>query len=89
MIKYNRRTWLNPITKDGTSSVVGFDGMVTDFRGKTYQSTFFEISDCQNKVRLHITSDDTRQEYIEKLELLRDELEFFINHLINNGQNEN
>lgn len=78
---YNKRTWLNPETKDGTSSVVAFNGTVTDYKNKTYPSTFLEISDCQNKIRLHQTSDDTREEFINKLTLLKSEIELFIKHL--------
>ena len=78
---YNKRTWLNSTEKDGTSSVVAFDGRVTDFKGKTYPSTFLEISDCQRKIRLHVTADDNAGDFIEKLELLQIEIKLFINHL--------
>lgn len=81
MKQYNKRTWLNPITKDASSSVVAFSGTVTDFKGKTYPSTFLEISDCQHKIRLHQTSDDSREDFIEKMKLLKSEIELFINHL--------
>jgi hypothetical protein len=78
---YNKRTWLNPVSKDGTSSIVAFNGNVTDFKGKTYPSTFLEVSDCQNKIRLHQTSDDSREDFVNKMKLLRSEIELFINHL--------
>lgn len=81
MNHYNRRTWLNPETKDATSYVVAFNGRVTDFKGEVYPSTFLEIADCSRKVQLHQTSDDTREEFITKLKLLKDEIELFINHL--------
>lgn len=78
---YNRRIWLNPETKDGSSSVVAFNGTVTDFKGKTYPSTFLEIADCQNKIRLHQTADDTKEDFINKIKLLRDEIDLFIQNL--------
>lgn len=81
MKQYNKRTWLNPITKDASSSVVAFNGTVTDFKGKVYPSTFLEISDCQRKIRLHQTADDSREDFIEKLELLKNEIELFIKNL--------
>lgn len=78
---YNRRTWLNPLKSDSTGSVVAFDGRVIDFEGKDYQETFIEIADCHHKIRLHITSDDTRKEFTTKLKLLSFEIDRFIKHL--------
>ena len=80
---YNRRTWLNKDTSSSTGSVVAFDGRLIDYKGNDYQSTFLEISDCSSKVTLHITSDDTITDFIDKLELLKSEIELFINHLKN------
>lgn len=82
MSTYNKRTWLNKETSDSTGSVVAFDGRITDYKGKDYQSTFLEIADCNNKIRLHITSDDTVQDFIDKLTLLKTNIEEFIDHLI-------
>ena len=79
--QYNKRTWLNSIKSDSTGSVVAFDGKVTDFKGKEYNSTFLEIADCQNKIKLHQTSDDTRKDFIKKMKLLNSEIEKFISHL--------
>lgn len=78
---YNKRTWLNQVKSDSTGSVVAFDGDIVDFEGKKYHSTFLEIADCRHKIRLHITSDDTKEEFIEKMKLLKEEIELFINHL--------
>lgn len=77
---YNKRTWLNGEGSDATSSVVAFDGEVT-YDNKYNRSTFLEISDCRNKIRLHITTDDTTNNFIEKLETLKHEVNLFINHL--------
>jgi hypothetical protein len=77
---YNKRTWLNSIKSDSTGSVVAFDGKVS-YEGQYVDSTFLEIADCRRKIRLHITSDDSRQDFIEKMILLRDEIDMFINHL--------
>lgn len=82
---YNSRIWLNPITSDSTGSVVAFDGEVTDLdTGKKYPQTFLEIADCRNKVRLHLTSDDTKELFIEKMKQLNYEINLFINHLEKN-----
>lgn len=77
---YNKRTWLNSIKSDSTGSVVAFNGEVT-YRDELIEEMFLEIADCKNKVRLHITSDDTKEDFIEKMKLLRNEIELFINHL--------
>ena len=74
---------MNPLKSDSTGSVVAFDGYVVDFEGKKYRETFLEISDCHHKVRLHITSDDTRKQFISKLKLLNSEIDKFIKHLEN------
>lgn len=80
---YNKRTWLNSENSDSTGSVVAFNGRLIDFDGKEYNSTFLEIADCRNKIRLHITSDDTKEDFITKLKLLNNEINLFINHLEN------
>jgi len=54
---------------------------VIDFEGRSYNETFLEIADCRHKIRLHITSDDTKADYVKKLKLLSKEIELFINHL--------
>ena len=77
---YNKRTWLNSITSDSTGSIVAFDGKVT-YEGQLVDSTFLEIADCRSKVRLHLTSDDSRHDFKEKMKLLRHEIELFIEHL--------
>ena len=80
---YNRRTWLNSQKSDNTGSVVAFDGKVT-YDNQLVNSTFLEISDCRSKIRLHLTTDDSKSEFIDKLKLLKNEIELFINHLENN-----
>jgi hypothetical protein len=79
---YNRRTWLNPLKSDSTGSVVAFNGDIT-YKGELIEEMFLEISDCKNKLRLHITSDESKEDFIRKMELLRDEINMFINHLKN------
>jgi len=81
MKSYNKRTWLNSEKSDSTGAVVAFDGRITDFKGKEYPSTYLEISDCSNKIRLHITSMDTKEDFVVKLKLLQKEIKHFIEHL--------
>jgi len=81
---YNKRTWLNSAKCDSTGSVVAFDGKVTDIdTGKKYTQRFLEIADCRSKVRLHKTSDDTDKDFLDKMKLLKREIDLFINHLEN------
>ena len=82
-IMYNKRTWLNSIKSDSTSSVVAFDGKVT-YENKSVDSRFLKISDCHNKIGLHQTTDETKEDFIEKMKLLKKEIEQFINHLEKN-----
>jgi len=79
---YNKRTWLNSESCDSTGSIVAFDGKVTDSK-KEYEQRFLEIADCRNKVRLHKTSDDTNEDFLTKMKLIKSEIEQFINHLEN------
>jgi len=81
---YNKRTWLNSESCDSTGSIVTFDGKVTDIDSKKeYEQRFLEIADCRNKVRLHKTSDDTNEDFLTKMKLIKSEIEQFISHLEN------
>ena len=79
---YNKRTWLNPLTSDSTGAVVAFDGEVTDLdTKKKYPEKYLQISDCYHIVRIHQTSDDTNEDFLNKMKLLKSEIELFIKHL--------
>lgn len=79
---YASRKWLNPISSDSSGSVCAFDGDVTDLdTDNKYTQRFLEVADCRGKVRLHQTSDDTKEHFIQKLKLLRYEIDEFIKHL--------
>ncbi|MEG1009360.1 MAG: hypothetical protein RSE41_01135 [Clostridia bacterium] len=83
METYNKRIWLNKLSSPSTGNVVAFDGFIT-YKEKNIRNTFLSVSDCNNSVRLHKTEDDTLEDFIDKIKLLRDELNLFINHLENN-----
>jgi hypothetical protein len=80
---YNRRTWLNKENSPSNGNVVAFDGMRKDYDGKEYRSTNLSIGDCHEWVRLHKTEDDTMDDFIDKMELLKNEIQLFIEHLKN------
>lgn len=79
-VYYNRRTWLNSGNSRSTGSVVCFDGK-TEFSDGADRDAFIEIADCHGKVRLHKSSDDSVTEFIQKLSTMRNEIDFFIDHL--------
>lgn len=80
MKQYNKRTWLNNIESSSTSSVVTFDGEV-EYIDKAYRDTFIKISDCKYSIKLHKKDTETIEEFITKLNLLKTEIELFVNHL--------
>lgn len=78
--KYNKRTWLNSRDSPSTGNVVAFDGVVT-WRDEEIRSIFLSVSDCNVSARLHKTDDDTIQDFINKMKLLKSEISQFIDHL--------
>lgn len=79
-VYYNRRIWLNSENSRSTGSMVCFDGN-TEFSDGPARDTFIEIADCRTKVRLHKSSDDSVSDFIQKLSVMRNEIDSFINHL--------
>lgn len=80
MIRYNKRQWLNSEDSSSTGNIVCFDGDTTH-NGNVARNIFVSISDCYNSARLHMAEDDSVEDFVEKITLLRDELTNFINHL--------
>ena len=79
--RYNHRIWLNKADSPSTGNLVCFDGNTT-YNG----NMFVSISDCYQSVRLHLTEDDTIEDFIQKVKVLRDGISNFINHLENNKE---
>lgn len=79
---YNKRTWLNKDNSPSTGNVVAFDGFTT-WKNEKLQNTFLSISDCNCSVRLHKIEDDSEEDFIDKMKLLRDEINLFIEYLEN------
>lgn len=77
---YNKRTWLNKEGSPSTGNVVAFDGEVT-WHDEKIRSIFLSVSDCCVTVRLHKTDDDTVGDFIDKMKLLKNEIELFVKHL--------
>ena len=86
---YKSQRWLNPENSASTGSVVCYDGLwpIVDKPDEPLDPySFLEISDCHNKVRLHRATPDTEEEWIGKLEQLRDDIDNFITHLKNKNK---
>ena len=81
---YNKRTWLNPLESHATGSVVTFDGWL-ETELKEYENyRYLEISDCYGKVKIHQVQGSTKQDFIDKLELLANDINLFLVHLKKN-----
>lgn len=82
MNKYIKKVWLNPEESASTGSICVFDGPYkykTDMEVK--RDSFVEVKDCTNGIRLHRTFEDTEQNFINKVETLKDVLNEFLTHL--------
>lgn len=77
---YSKRLWLNNEDSPQTGSVVAYRGKMM-FGGDIKMTAFLEISDCHNKSRLHVSPMDTMQDYIIKMEKLRDFVSDYIDYL--------
>lgn len=79
MSTYNKRTWLNKQDSPSLGSVVAFDGYVAYSDGSD-RYTFLAVSDCHKTVRL-AQNTESRLDFIDKMKLLRNDIDLFINHL--------
>lgn len=77
---YNKRTWLNKVGSPSNGSVTAFDGEVTH-RGVKERIMFLSVSDCNNSIKLHKIDDDSVEDFINKMKLLREDIELFIDYL--------
>ena len=80
---YQRRIWLNREDSPSTGNLVCFDGNTT-WHGEVIRNTFLQISDCSWSIRLHKTEDDDIVYFIDKMKLLRNEVDKFISYLEEN-----
>ena len=83
-VLYNTREWLNQPTTPSTGSVVCFHGICHYPEDKDdWENMFLEVSDCHVKARLHKTTFETKEDFIQKLKLLKTNIINFIEHLEN------
>jgi hypothetical protein len=84
MKSYSKRTWLNDPEKESTGSVVCFSGLsswIGAGNTKPPWTRFIEIADCRRKITLHQSDTDSDKEYIEKIEILLEEITQYLGHL--------
>ena len=84
MNSFSKREWLNSVGHPSTGSVVAYHGeasWISD--GKKEIMTILEIADCHNKVRLHRAEIDSLEDFINKMEKLRNVIDEFILYLRN------
>ena len=79
MKAYNKRTWLNKDDSPSLGSVISFDGNVEYSEGSE-RTTFLALSDCRFTIKL-IKNTEPIEDFILKMELLKTEIQLFINHL--------
>ena len=81
MKTFSKRVWLNRDESGSTGSVVAFCGDVKWKPGEPEIMTFLEVADCHCKARLHRTYLDSREDFIIKMQTLRDTVDEFIDFL--------
>ena len=77
---YSKREWLNDNDSPSTGSVVCYHGPAK-WNNKLKTVTFLEVADCQSKIRLHQSPEDTLYQFSSKMMKLRDEIDNFITFL--------
>jgi hypothetical protein len=80
---YNRRVWLNEESSPSSGSVVAYHGKPPwdNDKWKDRDYMFLEVSDCNNKIRLHQTDNDTKEDFINKLKTLSSTIDIFLQYL--------
>jgi hypothetical protein len=82
MKTFKTRKWLNRDNSASTGSIVIYDGEPCWERAKKHsRHIFLEISDCQNSIRLHKTDQDSKKNWIKKIEDMIDSLQQYVEWL--------
>lgn len=81
MKNYNRRVWLNSKKSASTGSLVCFSGFAQWGKETPAFARFIEIADCHNKIKLHQSKFDSKEEFIQKVDILIKELAKFKEYL--------
>lgn len=79
--RYLSRRFLNPENPQ-TSFVSCYHG---ESVRKTFSKTTFIVGDCYNTIKIHRCKNETEQDMIAKLKLMQTELDYFIDFLEKNS----
>jgi len=77
---YNKRVWLNPESCSYTGSLIAYHERYENWRSKE-DYMYLEIADCRHKISLHCADHETKDDFLVKMKLIRDELNSFIDRL--------
>lgn len=59
-----------------------FDGKYIDDDGKEHETSYVTISDCYSKIKIHPIIGEDKNNFIDKIKLMRDELDVFYLYLL-------
>ena len=80
MSNFKIEKFLNDSDSPSTASVVTYCGK-SPWKRLKGDYLYFELADCSNKVRLHMSDLDTEKDFIRKLERLEGVLSDYIKYL--------
>lgn len=83
-MSYCTRAWLNTKDSPSTGSIVCYEGE-KQYSDGPFHHMFVEISDCHVRARLHKAEYDSKEDFIQKLKLMRRNIDLFIKHLEREG----
>jgi hypothetical protein len=86
---YNKRVWVNPEDSPSTGYILAYHGpahWVASKDGERRLESFFEVAYCQQKARLNKCNFDSMDEFIQKIEMVRDAAAEFAFYLKNNKE---
>ncbi len=79
---YNTCVRLNKEDSPSSSSIVCYHGDIKRHDSTNEECMFITISDCYGKIILHKTSYDTKEDFIEKIDKIIEQLVKFKEHLV-------
>lgn len=85
MNNYVKRLFINRPNSISTGTLCAFDGLQSE--RTNVHKTFLEFGDCHNKIRIFQSSTESKDAYIKKITKLRNALDDFNYHLMNNMEN--
>lgn len=77
---YNSRVWLNPESDYASGAVICYAGILDN----DSEYLYLELQDCNKKVRLHKTAYESKEDYLKKIKLLKEEIDKYLNFLEHN-----